>query len=307
MEIISGVTEFHIDKRCVVTLGKFDGIHMGHMALINAAGKLAREHDLALAVFTFDVLPGVVFGKKDASQITTNLERRRLFMEAGVQYLIEFPFNNETSSMEPFEFIKKVIYESINAAYVVVGIDWQFGKDRTGNVDTLLSARKLFNFEVVAVEKEQYNGREISSTWIRDELISGNMENVNILLGYPYTIVGTVEHGKKMGGEMGFPTANIYPDSEKLLPPNGVYSVKVICDEKEYTGVANIGYRPTVENSTRLALETHIFDFEGDIYGKTITVMLYHFQRPEMKFETLEKLVAQINADKEFAKSFLLV
>lgn len=307
MEVISKTTEFHIDRPTVVTLGKFDGIHMGHMSLIRRAGKIARENNLALSVFTFAYSPDKVLKGSKRCQITTNDERRRMFEEAGVEYLVEFPFNLEIAGMEPLEFIKKVLYESFQAAYVVVGNDWCFGKDRSGSVETLLAARKLYNYEVSAVEKETYNSREISSSWIREELLNGNMENVNILLGYPYTIIGKVSYGKRLGNKLGFPTVNIYPDQEKLLPPNGVYTAKVVIDNKEYGGVANIGTRPTVEDTTELSVETHIFDFDRDIYGEDITIMLYHFQRPEMKFDSVDKLIAQVNADKEFAKTFLML
>lgn len=148
MNIFNGVTQFSIPERTVVTFGKFDGIHMGHMALINTAGRIAREQGYKLAVFTFDVPPNLHFEKFEATQITTNYEKRKMFADAGVEYLVEYPFNENTASMEPLEFIKKVISGNLNAAHVVVGADWHFGKDRSGNCDVLLAGQKLYNYEV---------------------------------------------------------------------------------------------------------------------------------------------------------------
>lgn len=308
MNIFNGVTQFHIAEKTVVTLGKFDGIHMGHMALINHAFKIAREQNINLAVFTFDVLPSVSFGRFEATQITTNGEKRKMFAEAGVDYLVEYPFNEETASMEPLEFISKVIAGNLNAAFVVAGADWHFGKDRAGSCDTLLAAQKLYNYEVRIIEKELFDQREISSTWIRQEILSGNMENVNILLGYPYTIMGIVEEGRHLGAGMGFATVNLYPSPEKLLPPRGVYASKVAVDGKEYYGISNIGLRPTIdEDNRRLSVETHIFDFDEELYGREIRVQLFHFERPEIKFNTVDKLIAQVESDMEFTRTFFML
>lgn len=308
MNIYSGVTQFAIPEKTVVTFGKFDGIHMGHMTLINAAAKIAKDNGLKLAIFTFDILPSVSFGKFEATQITTSAEKRAMFNEAGVDYLIEYPFNEETSSMSPETFISKVIHETLNAAYVVVGADWHFGKDRAGDCTTLLGYRKLYEYEVHVIEKEIFNQREISSTWIRQEIREGNMENVNILLGYPYMIMDTVKKGAHLGAQMGFATVNLYPGKEKLLPPNGVYASKIFVDGKGYYGITNIGTRPTIsDENNEISVETHIFDFNQDIYDKQITVELYHFERPEIKFDTIDKLIAQVEADIEFTKTFFMI
>lgn len=307
MNIFNGVTQFHIADKTVAAFGKFDGIHMGHMALINTAARIAREQGHKLAVFTFDVLPSVLFGTTDVTQITTNEEKRRMFADAGVDYLVEYPFNEETAAMEPLDFIGKVIAGNLNAAHVVVGADWHFGKDRSGGCDMLMAAQKLYNYEVHVVEKELYSQREISSTWIREEIQQGNMENVNIILGYPYMIIGKVEEGRHLGTGMGFATVNIYPPGEKLLPPRGVYASKVIIDGDGHYGITNIGVRPTVDDSKRVSVETHIFDYDEDLYGREIRVELFHFERPEIKFDTVEKLVSQVEADIEFTKTFFML
>ena len=230
-----------------------------------------------------------------------------MFADAGVDYLVEYPFNEETAAMEPLEFIKKVVAGNLNAAHVVVGADWHFGRDRSGNCDVLMAAQKLYNYEVHIVDKEKFEQRDISSTWIREEIQLGNMENVNILLGYPYMIMGTVEEGRHLGKDLGFATVNIYPSPEKLLPPYGVYASKVISDGKEYYSITNIGIRPTFDDSDRVSVETHLFDHDEDMYGKEIRVELFHFERPETKFDTLDKLISQVEADIEFTRMFFLI
>ncbi len=307
MNIFNGVTQFSIPDRTVVTFGKFDGIHMGHMALINTAGRIAREQGYKLAVFTFDVPPTLHLEKFEATQITTNYEKRKMFADAGVDYLVEYPFNENTASMEPLEFIRRVIAGNLNAAHVVVGADWHFGKDRSGSIDVLMAGQKLYNYEVHVVEKEKFEQREISSTWIREEIQLGNMENVNILLGYPYMIIGNVEEGRHIGKEMGFATVNIYPSPEKLLPPYGVYASKVIVDGREYYAITNIGVRPTFNDSPRVSVETHLLNHDEDLYGREIRVELMHFERPEIRFDTVDKLASQVEADIEFTKTFFLL
>lgn len=307
MIIYSKVTKFEIPENTVVTFGKFDGIHMGHMALINAASKIAKEHDLKLCIFTFDVLPNVNIHKFDSSVITTGYEKRKMFAESGIDYLVEYPFNEETKSIEPADFIENIICKTLKAKYLVVGSDWRFGCDRKGDCNTLLSYKEQFEYEVQIIEKEKYSEQIISSTWIRKELAQGNMENVNILLGYPYRIIGTVEYGRKIGRELGFPTINIIPSKEKILPPMGVYASRVIIGEKEKYGVTNIGVKPTVDDSNQVNVETHIIDFDDDLYGTEVVIELFHYLRPEMKFDTIEKLASQIEADKNFTKSFFLI
>ena len=307
MNIFNGVTQFSISEKTVVTFGKFDGIHMGHMALINTAGRIAREQGCRLAVFTFDVPPNLHFEKFEATRITTNYDKRKMFADAGVDYLVEYPVNEETAAMEPLEFIKKVVAGNLNAAHVVVGADWHFGKNRSGGCDLLMAAQKLYNYEVHIVAKEKFEQRDISSTWIREEIQLGNMENVNILLGYPYMIMGKVEEGRHLGKGMGFATVNLYPSPEKLLPPYGVYASKVIAGGQEHYAITNIGVRPTFEDSERVSVETHMFGYDDDLYGQEIKVELFHFERPEIKFDTVDKLISQVEADMEFTRTFFML
>ncbi len=299
--------DFLLEQKTIVTLGKFDGIHKGHRKLIKAAKELAAEHNLPVVVFTFKVAEGEYFPYMDGEKITTFEERVHIFESLGVDILVEYPFDTNVAATEPIAFIEQVIKNKINASYVVVGQDWSFGKDGAGNTDLLKASQKLFDFNAVVVEKELHDGREIGSSWIRDEIKAGRMETANILLDYPYSVRGTVVHGNNLGHTIGIPTANIIPDADKLLPPYGVYASKVFFDDKEYYGITNIGVKPTVTDENIAGAETYIIDYSGDLYGREITVELIHFQRPEMRFQSVDMLQTQLMRDIEFARTYFLI
>lgn len=296
--------DFVLDGRTVVTLGKFDGVHRGHVKLIDTARRLAITNNMRLAVFTFRVAEGLSYPYMDSRHITTFGERERIFEELGADILIEFPFDDGIADMEPLVFIEKIIKEKLNAAYVVVGSDWRFGKDGEGGSGLLKASGKLYGYEAVIMEKELHDGREIGSTWIREEIEKGNMENASLLLGHPYTVCGPVVHGNELGRLMGFPTVNILPGADKLLPPNGVYSSRVIMAEGEFRGITNVGIKPTVSESGVMTVETYLFDFDSDVYGQDIAVQLVHFLRPEMKFQSMEALARQLERDREYSRDF---
>lgn len=298
---------FSFDRRTVVTFGKFDGIHKGHRKLLKTAREIADREGLLLVAFAFKVVPGCSFGYMEKEQITTFEEREDIFEGLSVDAVVEYPFDEEVANTEPLAFLEMVIKNMLNAAYVVVGTDWSFGKNREGNIDVLKASQKLYNFNAVILDKEFYQGREISSTWVREEIRSGNMENANILLDYPYTINGTVEHGNHIGSTMGIPTINIIPCKDKLLPPNGVYASKVIVDGELFYGVTNIGNKPTVSDNEQLTIETFIIGFDRDVYNEELKVQLLHYQRPEMKFGNMDMLAIQIKQDIEFTKSYFMI
>ena len=297
-------SDFVLDGRTVVTLGKFDGVHRGHRKLIDMAKRLAITNNMRLAVFTFKVADGLSYPYMDSSQITTFYERERIFDELGADVLIEIPFDDEIADMEPLSFIEKVLKEKLNAAFAVVGEDWRFGKGGEGTCDLLKASQKIYGFEATVLEKELHDGREISSSWVRDEIRKGNMETASVLLGHPYSICGKVVHGNEIGRQMGFPTINIVPDKDKLLPPNGVYTAKITMSAGEFYGITNVGVRPTVSDEGAVTVETHVFDFDEEIYGQEVAVCPIHFQRPEMRFQSREALMQQLEHDIEFAKSF---
>jgi riboflavin kinase/FMN adenylyltransferase len=306
MEYITGTREFHIEEPSVVTLGKFDGRHRGHQKLLWEMAEVKRKKGYGIAVFTFDMSPSALDMESTQRVITTNLERKNNLERMGVDYLVEYPFTKETAHMEPEEFVKQILVEQMNAKTIVVGTDCTFGYQGAGNADSLYQWKDRYGYELIVVEKEKDDLRDISSTYIRELLDAGNMEKANELLGEPYAIHGTVVHGNHLGGPvLGFPTANIVPESEKHLPVFGVYVSKVYIDGKYYGGITSIGKKPTIEGEFPVGVETYIFGINKDIYGKTIEVQLLHFVRPEWKFDGLEQLKVQIEKDRDYGLEYL--
>lgn len=307
MKYIQGVEEFRLNEPTAVTLGKFDGVHIGHQKLISIVKEKAIQNDVLSVAFTFDRIPLSICPQNFQHFITTNTERKRIMEEYGLDVEVEYPFTERLMNTEPEEFIKHIIIGKLNAKYVVVGTDYKFGKNRLGNVDMLIEKGPEYGFETIVVEKEKYQEREISSTYVREELKLGHMETANMLLGRPYSIYGIVAKGNQLGRTIDIPTVNIYPSESKLLPPNGVYASVTEFDGKKYYGVTNVGTKPTVSDDFEISVETNIFDFDRDIYGKSINVSLMHFLRPEMKFESIEALQKQMKSDAEFARDMFMV
>ena len=213
--------EFHIDERTAVAIGKFDGIHQGHVFLLRHILDM-KEKGLKSAVFTFDVSAASFFQDKEIKEITTREEKRMIFEKAGVDYLIEYPLNDKTAKTSAVDFIKKILIGMMNMKYIAAGDDLSFGYKGSGNVDLLLKASEEYGFETRVIDKLKYGLRDISSSYVREEIEKGNMDTVEKLLGHPYGFAGTVEQGFKLGRNLGFPTMNLYPDEEKILPPMGV-------------------------------------------------------------------------------------
>lgn len=314
MQVFTGTREFQISEPTVVTIGKFDGRHKGHQKLLRQMLELKKSRQLSTAVFTFDMSPmGVVTGHP-VTVITTNEERRRKMERMGIDYLVEYPFDREVAHMEPETFVKKILVDQMHAKAIVAGPDCSFGYMGAGNVELLRMLAGQYGFEAVIIEKEQDEHRDISSTYVREELALGNIEKANELLGEPYTIGGTVVHGNHLGGPvLGFPTVNLLPPPEKHLPPYGVYVTRVLIDEKNsadsqkvsvYGGISNIGRKPTISGENPVSVETYIMGFEGDLYGKQIEVQFLNFERPEMKFDSLEALKARIDKDREYGENY---
>ncbi|MDD3218308.1 MAG: bifunctional riboflavin kinase/FAD synthetase [Lachnospiraceae bacterium] len=303
MEYITGTDDIHMKQECVVTFGKFDGVHRGHQKLISRVKKYAREGGYASVMFSFDVSPLIRIGNRTTQTILTNAEREYCVEHMGVDYLIEYPFTRKVIEMEPENFVREILCEKLQAAHVVVGPDFCFGHERRGNVAMLKQLGPRYGFTVDVVEKEKEQGREISSTFVREELQRGNMELVNNLLGYPYFVIGTVVHGRQLGRTMGLPTINQIPDSGKLLPPRGVYVSKTYIEGKKYHGITNIGCKPTVEGAF-VGVETYLFDCNENLYEKEAQVTLLSYQRPEQKFSSVEELRAQILKDEQTGRNY---
>lgn len=305
MQTITGTSQFHIDEPTVVTIGKFDGRHKGHQKLLRQMLKLKEQHGWKTAIFSFDMAPAGVVTGRYSTVITTNYERRNHMAKMGIDYLVEYPFTPEVSYMPPEEFVRDILVEKMGAKAIVAGTDCGFGYQRSGNAALLEALAPAYGYQAVIIEKEQDERRDISSTYVREELDRGNIEKANELLGEPYAIHGTVVHGNHIGGTiLGFPTANILPPPEKHLPPFGVYVARVLVDGTYYGGVTNIGRKPTVAGEYPVGVETFIMGMDEDLYGKNIEVQLFHFERPEQKFESLELLKEQIERDKQAAWAY---
>ncbi|MCR5157233.1 MAG: bifunctional riboflavin kinase/FAD synthetase [Butyrivibrio sp.] len=296
MQIISGTTEFHIEEKTAVAIGKFDGIHLGHRKLLGYILEQKKD-DLKAVVFTFDPSPEEFFTGHSVSQLFTREEKRRAFEKMGIDVLIEFPLTEVTAATEPEDFVRRILVHQLNADYIAAGTDVSFGNRGRGDRHLLKSMAKEMGYELELIDKVRLDGEEISSTRVRNEISDGNMPMAKRLLGAGYSISGIVEHGRHLGHTIGVPTVNILPPDNKLLPPYGVYSSKVTLDGAVYKGMTNIGRKPTISDKERVGVETYIYDFNVDVYGKFMEVELLEFLRPEMKFDSIDDLKKQIESD----------
>lgn len=304
MEIISGTKDIYINGPSCVAIGKFDGVHIGHQSLLMEITGFAKSHadeDFKSCVFTFDPAPEVFFGG-DNAVLTTPSEKRILFERKGIDILIEYPFDKETADTEPLDFLSDLIVGRIGAVMMAAGSDLSFGKKGLGNAELLTKYGKENGIDVSIIDKltvsldKEY---EVSSTLIRQMVTEARMEEAEKLLGIPYFIYGKIVHGNHMGRELGFPTINVIPEENKLLPPNGVYTSDVIIDGKKYFGLTNIGKKPTISDHEVRGVETFIYDFDGDVYGRVAEIYLKHFCRPETRFESLDALKDKLASDIE--------
>ena len=303
MRIIADTTDFKLLIPTAVTLGKFDGLHRGHRELLKKI-IAAKERGLTSVVFTFDPPPEVLFGRRDRKELTTKEEKRKIFEKMGIDILIEYPLNQATAAIEATAFVKEILVNRMQMAYLAAGYDVSFGHKGAGNADLLRKLSNELPFQADIMDKIRDHGREISSTYVREEVEKGNMEQVEELLGEPYSIIGEIMHGAKLGRTIGMPTINILPQKEKLLPPKGVYFSHTSIGGKEYRSITNIGNKPTVSNENQIGVETYIYEFDQEVYVKTAVVKLLKFKRPEMRFSGLEELKARMMQDINEGREF---
>lgn len=294
----------HLEKevRSSVTLGKFDGLHRGHQKLINLIRREQGEKNRSV-IFTFDVSPRSYILHSPPKYLLTYEERRELAENLGVDILAECPFTEALMHMEPEDFVKEYLAERLHARYLAVGPDFRFGYQRRGTPELLKELGRTYGFRTEIVEKEKYKGRDISSTFVREELEKGHIEEVNQLLGYTYFTKGEIVHGRQLGRTIGIPTANLIPPVIKKLPPNGVYITESLIQGKTYQGITDVGYKPTVKENF-LGVETYLFSCNADLYGQEAEVRFYRYLRPEIKFSSLEELKCQMLKDIEEGKSY---
>ncbi|MCR4675239.1 MAG: bifunctional riboflavin kinase/FAD synthetase [Lachnospiraceae bacterium] len=295
-----------MDTDTSITIGKFDGIHRGHEFLAEKIVDDAKQNGRKSVVVTFDKSPRFSFDDKEEEikNLITNEERAMILENIGVDYILELSFTKEMMSMEPEAFLF-FLCDKLHMKYLACGTDFTFGYKGKGSVSLLKEKEVELGYYADVVEKLKDVKRDISSTYIREEIGKGNIEKANDLLGYYYFVFGEIVHGNHIGRKMKMPTINILPTSDKLLPPNGVYVSKVIIEGVSYNGVTNIGLKPTIEEEEkRIGVETHILNFEGDLYGEIAKVDFLKFLRPEKKFHSLDELASQIQEDIKSAKAY---
>ena len=295
MEILNTLDTIYTDKPTALAIGKFDGVHAGHRKLLEQILK-AQADGFVPCVFTFEPSPDKLFGGNCAAILTRD-EKREILKELGIGILVEYPLDKNTAAIDPAEFISEFMCRRLKAGVIAAGADLSFGAGGKGDFALLNACRHRLGYETVQVDKVHYQGSAISSSRIRSMIEEGLMQDVAICLGREYSFEGVVERGARIGHSIGFPTLNLSPDENKVMPPKGVYESVVTLGGKEYRGMTNIGTKPTVKSDARINLETYLDDFDDEAYGAGIKVGLKRFIRSEKKFDCLDALKAQLAAD----------
>jgi riboflavin kinase/FMN adenylyltransferase len=308
MKVIDQFDKWAVEERGIVTIGTFDGVHLGHKKLLTRLAEIKAKSGGKTIVFTFDPHPRKVLfpDQKDLQLLTTLDEKIELLKDLDLDYTIIYPFTHEFAQIEPLKFIKEILVDKLKVQTLVIGYDHKFGKDRKGDINTFKEAAKTYGFEVEEVTVQEINEINISSTKIRKALFDGDVKTASLLLGYNYFLSGEVIHGKKLGRTIGYPTANLsIRDKEKLIPKNGVYFVKVSVEGFEGHGMMNIGTNPTTDTDNKIKSEVNIFNFDREIYTKTLRVEFIERIRDEARFDSLNDLIEAIKNDEKICNTFL--
>jgi riboflavin kinase/FMN adenylyltransferase len=307
MKVYQDISDYEPGNGAIVTVGTFDGVHAGHMEIFRKMVSEASATGLETVVVTFHPHPRLVIhpDSKGLKFINTQEKKYELIDASGIDHLIVLNFTREFSNLSSAEFVKRYLVRGINTRKLIVGYDHHFGKDRLGGYKDLKGLGTIHGFEVEEVTVKRIDGIPVSSTKIRNALMAGDVRLANLLLGYHYSITGKVVYGNRIGRTIGFPTANIeLSDEYKLISAVGVYACKVDWKGNVYKGMGNIGYRPTVDRGA-LTIEVHIFDFDNEIYGDTITIYFIDRIRDEIRFENLSALRQQLISDRARALEIL--
>jgi len=322
MKIYRNIEDFIPIDNAVVTIGTFDGVHIGHQKILSTLKESAREINGETVLLTFFPHPRMILHPEDDSLrlISTIEEKASKLAACGIDHLIITPFTKEFSQQSPEDYIRDVLVSKIGTKKIVIGYDHRFGKDRVGSLDDLLSYAPIFGYSVQEIPEQDINEVAVSSTKIREALIKGQIEVANEFLGYPYELTGSIIKGDQIGGNIGFPTANLsIEESYKLIPAYGIYAVEVsiinpvsikdgdFIDQKEletYKGMGYIGTRPTV-SGTKRSIEVNLLDYKDNLYGKTLRVRFIHFIRQDIHFETIEEMKQQIVEDEKQIRKVL--
>lgn len=290
--------------KSIVTIGTFDGIHQAHKKIITQLVETAKANNAKSIVFSFKNNPRDFFTKKQSKKISTIPQKIEILENLNVDILILKEFDADFANLTAEKFIKEILIDQLNMETIIIGDDHRLGKDREGSFENLMVLAEKYNFKIIQIESVFVEHIRVSSTNIRREIAEGKIDCVNKLLGYNYFFDGKVISGNKIGRDIGFPTANIEINSEKYLPATGVYAVSGVIDNETINGMANIGYRPTINQSKNITFEVHFFNFDKDIYNKNVKIIFYKKIRNEMKFNSKDELIRQLFIDKKTVTNF---
>jgi len=306
MRNINNIESYKPINDTVVTIGTFDGVHLGHQKIIKRLINSAKQTNLKSVILTFFPHPRMVLQKdSNIKLINTIDERTKIIEKLNVDYLLVKKFTNEFSRLSAEDFVKKILIKKLHAKKVIIGYDHRFGRNRNADLEDLKKFGQLYNFEVEEIAVQDIDDVAVSSTKIRKALNDGNIEKANKYLGYSFMLTGTVVKGKGLGKQLGFPTANIgIKEDYKLIPKQGSYVVSTLIKNKVVYGMMNIGINPTVSGDKE-SIEVYFFDFDKDIYNKKIQVNMLHRLRDEVKFESIDALKQQLLKDKETSLAFI--
>jgi riboflavin kinase/FMN adenylyltransferase len=306
LKIYQSISDFFCNRKTIITIGTFDGVHLGHQKIVAQITKNAHALNCDSLVLTFFPHPRMVLQEStEMKQLNTLNEKIALLDNLGIDNLVVHPFDKEFSRLTAEEFVKKVLVDVFKIKKIIIGHDHRFGRNRTATIDDLINFGETYGFEVEQISAEEINEVSISSTKIRNALLEGNIELATNYLGYDYSLTGIISKGKQLGRTIGYPTANITIEEDyKLIPNNGVYIAKSVLNGKTVFGMMNIGTRPTVDG-TKQTIEINFFDFKQDLYGQKITISLLHRMRSEQKFESIDALKNQLGKDKKTALAFI--
>jgi len=306
LKVFSSISEFNSTQKTIVTIGTFDGVHIGHQKIIEKLIQGTKNSDYESLILTFFPHPRMVLHEASSIKLLNTINEKSGFLKKmRLDNLVIHPFDKEFSNLSAEEFVKTILVDSFNIQKIIIGYDHRFGKNRAANIDDLIAFGDKYGFEVEQISAQEVDSVSVSSTKIRDAIANGTMAVANEFLGYNYILSGKIIKGKQLGRTIGFPTANIkIEENYKLIPKNGVYIVNSIIQEKTVFGIMNIGLNPTV-NGEDLSIEVHFLDFDIAIYNTEITVSVIDRIRDEQKFSSIDLLKAQIQKDKNYAISYI--
>lgn len=306
MVTVQSISKYDKAHATAITIGTFDGVHIGHKKILDRLINNARALNLKATVLTFFPHPRMVLQKDADLQLLNTLDEKIHILEkTGLDYLIIHPFTKSFSRLSATEFVRDILVNQLHTKKIIIGYDHRFGRNRNANINDLVAFGNVLDFAVEEIPAQEINEVSVSSTKIRKALLEGDIRTANSYLGYPYMLTGIVRKGKGLGRKIEFPTANLHiPEAYKLIPKNGVYVVRCIHEGTVVHGMMNIGVNPTVDGKDR-SLEVHLFDFKGDLYGKQLRIDLLDRIRDEHKFESLEGLKKQLEQDKKTSQDII--